>query len=69
MWSLCPECNIEGGCDCYIGTGKRHSIIDHEKEQKRHLDDLEHELTPSYKPNKTAINNYFEKRRKDENDI
>jgi len=67
MWSLCPECNQCGGCDCYVGTGGRYRIVDHEAELKRYEQDLKDELTLKYKPDKKAIKDFFEKRRKDEN--
>jgi len=52
MWSICPECNTSGGCDCFVGTGGRFRIRDHKKEQERHLQDLIDEFTPKYKPKK-----------------
>lgn len=67
MWLLCLECGISSGCGCNPPPKVKYVPIDHEKELRQYEVDLHDELSPKYKPDKKAINNYFEKRRKDEN--
>lgn len=42
---LCSECNISGGCYCIPPTKTKFQPIDHEKELKRWLTDLDAEIT------------------------
>lgn len=44
-YAVCPECNISGGGCCIPPTAKKFQPVDHEKELKKWLADLDFEIT------------------------